>query len=335
MHLELPQSIAKDSYGMLWIASASREIGNRSVDIGHWLKTGHDFHCFHWFSIVIIVLLFLLLLQLQLPPLLLRLLLSRSGAGSSCTVFSAIGVQLGEFHQCHWHQCTSGAGSSCLFALMLWCSFPVVVCNAPCPNRHLPKYQRKQKQENQDFLAIIKSKQRQQKVRTQLWTFVHTLLDVSHCWGTRLCVCMHDFDRLFAFSRILTVCLVSMGPRRVAFVVLSTLDTRYAAGVFIVWNKFIDLQRSCSLRPFKKFMKDCSIHDSWRYTNTSSFSNRSTAAKAVKEKSCDLKSSVSIHASKDLRLYCIKASCEPQIWSNTGRIGSECVQTSNAFKCCS
>lgn len=99
MHLELPQSIAKDSYGMLWIASASREIGNRSVDIGHWLKTGHDFHCFHWFSIVIIVLLFLLLLQLQLPPLLLRLLLSRSGAGSSCTVFSAIGVQLGEFHQ--------------------------------------------------------------------------------------------------------------------------------------------------------------------------------------------------------------------------------------------
>jgi len=47
------------------------------------------------------VLLFLLLLQLQLPPLLLRLLLSRSGAGSSCTLFSAIGVQLGEFHQCH------------------------------------------------------------------------------------------------------------------------------------------------------------------------------------------------------------------------------------------
>lgn len=115
--------------------------------------------------------------------------------------------------------------TQCLFALMLWCSFPVVVCNAPCPNRHLPNYQRKQKQENQDFLAIIKSKQRQQKVRTQLWTFVYTLLDVSHSWGTRLCVCMHDFDRLFAFSRILTLCLVSMGPRRVAFVVLHTLDT--------------------------------------------------------------------------------------------------------------
>ncbi len=44
----------------------------------------------------------------------------------------------------------------CPDALILF-SCRVEVCNAPCPNRHLPKYQRKQKQQNQDVLATIKS----------------------------------------------------------------------------------------------------------------------------------------------------------------------------------
>ena len=108
---------------------------------------------FHWFLFSLFCC-FLLLLQLQLQLLWLRLL-SRSADALPLVNFARITALL-FFLLSFAPSLVLHPMPVCPDALILF-SCRVEACNAPCPNRHLPKYQRKQKQQNQDVLATIKS----------------------------------------------------------------------------------------------------------------------------------------------------------------------------------